>query len=149
MSLKKVYLASDHAGFELKEFLKTEALSLQIEWIDLGPFSKDAVDYPDYADKTASMMKSNPETFAVLLCGSGIGIAIAANRYSHLRAVLAESPKVASLGRSHNHCNVLVMGANIVSKETAIECIQAFFNTAPDQAERHLRRIQKLGQKGL
>lgn len=139
----KLFIASDHAGFPLKEELKKH-----FQFEDLGTTSTESVDYPDYADLLAEKLIKDDSAFGVLICGSGVGISIAANRYKEIRAVLAESEKVAKLSREHNHANVLCMGANIVSPELAVKILNAFLSAKPDQGERHLRRINKLSQKG-
>ncbi|NDF15207.1 RpiB/LacA/LacB family sugar-phosphate isomerase [bacterium] len=144
-------IASDHAGYELKEALKARAASIGVEWTDLGTHSAASVDYPDYGDALAKkLVETGAEThLGVLICGSGVGISIAANRHPEIRAVLAESPEVARLGREHNHANVLCFGSRIVSEERAIELIRAFIDAKPDPGERHLRRVQKLSAQRI
>jgi ribose 5-phosphate isomerase B len=142
----ELLIASDHAGYELKEALKVRAPAMGVTLVDLGPPSAASVDYPDYADILArKLMERGAENhLGVLICGSGVGISIAANRHPEIRAVLAESPEVARLGREHNHANVLCFGARIVDTERALELIRAFLDAKPDSGERHLRRVQKL-----
>jgi ribose 5-phosphate isomerase B len=139
-------IASDHAGFALKEALKKRGPELNLHFIDLGTHSESSVDYPDFADSLArELIKIGPEThLGILICGSGVGVSIAANRHPEIRAVLAETPEVAKLGREHNHANVLCFGSRIVSEETAVQIIQTFIEAKPDSGERHVRRIQKL-----
>jgi ribose 5-phosphate isomerase B len=141
-------IASDHAGYDLKEALKVRAPAIGITWTDLGPFSAASVDYPDFADRLVEKLNElGPEThLGVLICGSGVGISIAANRHPEIRAVLAESPEVARLGREHNHANVLCLGSRIVSTDRAVELIRAFIEAKPDSGERHLRRVTKLSR---
>ena len=145
----KLLISSDHAGFPLKEELKKHAAEIGVEFEDLGTHSLDSVDYPDYADLLCEKLKNNSSVqFGVIVCGSGIGVSIAANRYAYIRAVLAESEAVAKLGREHNHANVLCMGARIVTTEKAITILKSFLNAKPDLGERHSRRVEKLGKKG-
>jgi ribose 5-phosphate isomerase B len=155
--MKKFLIASDHAGYEFKEALKakTAALLAELGYVfeDLGTHSLESVDYPDYAAAlhshltTAQKTKSSEENKAaigLLICGSGVGISIKANRYPEIRAVLAQTPNVARLGREHNHANVLCMGARIVSVEEGAHILKAFLEGKPDEGERHVRRINKL-----
>ncbi len=147
-----LFIASDHAGFDLKAELVKRASLLQVAFTDLGPESSASVDYPDYANLLCKTLleqeaKTSSGALGVLICGSGVGVSIAANRNPGIRAVLAESPEVAKLGREHNHANVLCMGSRIVSLETATEILKSFLQAKPDPGERHLRRIQKLGKK--
>ena len=155
----KIFIAADHAGLPLKEELKKNTSLLRtstgekIEWIDLGTHNLDSVDYPDYANILCKeLLAAQPDDiqgpFGVLICGSGVGISIAANRFGGIRAVLAESETVAKLSREHNHANVLCMGARIVNTEKAVQILNAFLTAIPDQGPRHLNRIQKLSQKG-
>ncbi len=146
----KIYIASDHAGFDLKSKLQTLKTKVSIQWIDLGPSTDDRVDYPDYANRLCEQLLQDQPGVAlgVLICGSGVGVSIAANRYANIRAVLAESPAVAKLGREHNHANVLCLGARILTSDQALQILDAFLTAAPDMGERHVHRIQLLGQKG-
>lgn len=155
--MKKILIASDHAGYEFKEALRLKSAALMAEhgyeFIDLGTHTLESVDYPDYAkmlhDRLTPAQKTkgsaeNKEPFGVLICGSGVGISIKANRFPDIRAVLAESPTVARLGREHNHANVLCMGARIVNVDTALQILKSFLEGKPDEGERHVRRINKL-----
>ena len=155
--MKKILIASDHAGYEFKEALrlKTEAMMAEhgYEFEDLGTHSLESVDYPDYAKalhekmSPAQKQKNSPENkdpIGVLICGSGVGVSIMANRYPEIRAVLAESSTVARLGREHNHANVLCLGARIISIDTAVNCLKMFLESKPDEGPRHVKRIQKL-----
>lgn len=148
----KLFIASDHAGFPLKEELRKRSFTAldgsAVTFEDLGTKTADSVDYPDYADLLVEKLLKEESALGVLICGSGVGISIAANRYKGIRAVLAESEKVAKLSREHNHANVLCMGSNIVSADLGAKILQTFLNATPDQGERHLRRINKLKTKG-
>ena len=149
LDLMNLLIASDHAGYSLKEALKNQASQLNLRWTDLGTHSESSVDYPDFANLLCKkLIELGAEThLGVLICGSGVGISIAANRHPEIRAVLAESPEVAKLGREHNHANVLCFGSRIVNLEKAIQLIQAFLQAQPDPGERHVRRVEKL--KGM
>lgn len=141
-------IASDHAGFELKEALKSRSSELGITFTDLGTDSKNSVDYPDYAHALARELLNPGATAAlgILICGSGVGVSIAANRHAGIRAVLAENPEIARLGREHNHANVLCLGARFLSPDQAVTVIRAFLTATPESGERHVRRVQKLGE---
>ncbi len=145
-----LFIASDHAGFDLKAELLNRSAELKVTFTDLGPESSASVDYPDYANLLCKTLlehegKTSSGALGVLICGSGVGVSIAANRNPGIRAVLAESPEVARLGREHNHANVLCMGSRIISTDTAVEILKSFLQAKPDSGERHLKRIQKLG----
>jgi ribose 5-phosphate isomerase B len=144
----KLLIASDHAGFELKEALKDRAGTLGVSFNDLGTHSRDSVDYPDTAHALARelLKPGSVASLGILICGSGVGVSIAANRHPGIRAVLAESPEIARLGREHNHANVLCLGARFLSPERAVEVIRAFLTATPETGERHVRRVQKLGE---
>ena len=136
---KKIYIASDHAGYELKSklcnFFKT--------FIDLGTNSNERVDYPDFAYKLTSKVSHNNDSFGVLICGTGVGMSIAANRKKRIRAGLVNSAEIARLIRQHNDANVLVLPGRFMKEEEAIECIQVFLDTEFESG-RHKQRIEKL-----
>lgn len=132
-------IASDHAGFELKQVITQFLKDNNQEFIDLGCNNTDSVDYPDYAHKLASNLKNK----GILICGSGIGMSIAANRFSHIRAALCITPEMAKLSREHNDANVLVLGARITNQNTALECVKVFMNTE-FKAGHHQIRVDKL-----
>jgi ribose 5-phosphate isomerase B len=137
---KKIYIASDHAGFDLKSLLIASVSGF--EFVDLGTSSKASVDYPDYAKLVAESIKGN-DTYGILLCGSGIGISIAANRYSHIRAALCEDEERAKLARQHNDANVLVLAARFLEEGDAINIVETFFATE-FLAGRHQDRVNKI-----
>jgi ribose 5-phosphate isomerase B len=155
--MKKFLIASDHAGFEFKEALKAKSAALLAElgyeFEDLGTHSLESVDYTDYAkalhirmtpEQKTKKSEENKAPIGLLICGSGIGISIKANRFPEIRAVLAQTPNVARLGREHNHANVLCMGARIVTLDEGVHILKAFLEGKPDEGERHVRRIDKL-----
>ena len=138
-----IYFASDHAGVGLKQALCAIAPQQAITAIDLGPDSGKSVDYPDYAQKLAGALANDPEGSGVLICGSGIGMTIAANRHHHIRAALCHSPESARLSRAHNDANVLVLGARFLDQQQAIDIFKAFCEGS-FEGGRHQRRIDKL-----
>jgi len=144
---KKIAVSSDHAGFQLKaqivEFLKKSGH----EVLDLGPVNEDRVDYPDFGFKLAEAVRDGQAPLGIAVCGSGIGISIAVNRYKGLRCALVHDVTSAKLARSHNDANVLALGARLIGPEVALECVNAFLNT-PFEGGRHAGRVEKLGKCG-
>lgn len=145
MSDRIIALASDHGGFALKAELAAWLAGRGEKLLDLGPDSADSVDYPDYADLMADAIRAGRASCGVLVCGTGIGISIAANRHRWIRAALCHDVTTARLSRGHNDANVLALGARVIGAEVAKECLQAFLETPFDGGERHGRRIAKLG----
>ncbi len=139
----KIVIGADHGGFELKEFLKTERQD--ISWFDVGTFSEESCDYPLVADKLVDVINSGQADFGVLICGTGIGISIAANRHKGIRAAILYSKDVASLTREHNDANVAVFGARTQTKEDVLAYLDVFLTTPFSNGERHCRRIAELG----
>ena len=135
--------ACDHAAVELKDRLIQDAQSLGYQTLDLGTHGPESVDYPDYANNLAETLKQGKAQLGVLLCGSGIGISIAANRHPHIRAALCHNEETAKLSRQHNDANVLVLGARIIDEATAKACLNAFLSTA-FEGGRHQGRVAKL-----
>ena len=148
MTLISVAIASDHAGYSFKEVIKQELVSMGHKPLDLGTDSEESVDYPDFAEKLAVALQNKQAEYGVLICGSGIGISIAANRYNHIRAALCSEPVSAYYARAHNDANVIVFGAKFIGQEVARSCLRVFLTTAFDGATveggRHERRVQKL-----
>jgi ribose 5-phosphate isomerase B len=140
-----IAIASDHAGFALKGVLKLELETLGYAPLDLGTHDTASVDYPDYADKLAQAIKAGKAARGVLVCGTGIGISIAANRHREIRAALCQDATTARLSREHNDANVLVLGGRIVGEEVARECLKAFLATA-FAGRRHEGRVAKLAK---
>jgi ribose 5-phosphate isomerase B len=139
---RTVAIACDHGGFVLKEALKT-ALP-DVKWLDLGTDSADSVDYPDFAGKLADAIKAGKASRGILICGSGIGISIAANRHAHIRCALAHDVTGARLSRQHNDANVLAMGGRMIGDVLAKECVEMFLSTE-FEGGRHQKRVDKLG----
>jgi ribose 5-phosphate isomerase B len=142
-SKTKVYAACDHAGLELKKHLIANLPTL--EWVDLGTNDGTSVDYPDYADRVAEALKKDPKALGLLVCGSGQGMAIRANRHKHLRAALCWNKNVAELARAHNDANVLCLGARLIAPDLAHEIATQFFTTS-FEGDRHVRRVEKLAR---
>ena len=140
---KKIFLSSDHGGFELKKsvlnFLKEDNYDVE----DLGCFSLESVDYPDYANLIAKSIKNNINSFGILFCGTGIGVSIAANRHSHIRAALCTSVEMASKSRKHNDANVLALGGRILNNLIIKDIVFQFLNTDFEEG-RHRLRVNKL-----
>ena len=141
MKIDKVFLASDHAGFELKNELKEAIKGLGYEVVDLGTNDKNSVDYPDYAHLLAS--KLEPNYYGVLICGTGIGISIAANRHENVRCALCHDEFTARLAREHNDANVIAFGARVIGAGVAISAVEAFLKTE-FAGGRHERRVKKI-----
>lgn len=140
---KKIALAADHAGFEEKEKLKSTLTELGVEFEDMGTTSSDSVDYPDYALKVGRAVADGDFDQGLLVCGSGTGMAIAANKVHGVRAAVAWSPDIARLAREHNNANVLSLPARFVSDDQAKEILKAWFD-ADFEGGRHERRVEKI-----
>jgi len=143
MSKEIIVLAGDHGGYDLKVLLKSFLIENEYEVLDLGCHGPESVDYPDYAQKLAEEIKSANASRGVLVCGSGIGISIAANRFPHIRAALVHDRLTAELCRQHNDANVIVMGGRVIGPDVAKDCLRAFLNT-DFEGGRHQRRIDKM-----
>lgn len=140
----QVFIASDHAGFGLKEFVKKVLVERGLEVCDLGADSQQRVDYPDFAQKLCERVLATPESRGVLICGSGIGMSIAANRFSGIRAALCTDSYLAKMARLHNDANVLCMGERVIGQGEAEEIVAQFFSVE-FEGGRHIERVSKLG----
>src|SRR5687767_6211437 len=140
---KKIALAADHAGFEEKEKIKKALDELGIEYEDMGTMTPESVDYPDYAQKVAESVASGEYEQGLLVCGSGTGMAIAANKVKGVRAAVAWSPEIAALARQHNDANVLSLPARFLSEKESAEIVKAFL-TADFEGGRHARRVEEI-----
>ena len=141
--MKKIFISSDHAGFKLKEEIKSHLSKKKLSFQDLGPFNNDRVDYPDYAHKVARKVKANKSNVGILVCGSGMGMNIAANRHKNIRAAQCFNLKSTKLSRLHNDANIITLGSRLLSKKLALACVIAFLNTK-FEGGRHLKRIKKI-----
>lgn len=142
--LEAIAIAGDHAGFALKDVLKAELERLGFAALDLGPHSEASVDYPDFANALAQALADGRAKRGVLICGSGIGISIAANRHKHIRAALVHDGLGARLCRQHNDANVLCLGARLIGVDVAKDCLKVFLTT-DFEGGRHQNRVAKLG----
>jgi ribose 5-phosphate isomerase B len=142
---KKLAIASDHGGFTLKEYLKKNFKALPVEWVDLGTYSADSVDYPDYGRKIAEAVANGDVERGVAICGTGIGISIACNRNPKIRAALCSNSTMARLTRQHNDANILCLGERLVGTEVALDILKTFLETE-FEGGRHAGRVDKLGQ---
>ena len=143
MQKSVIYLASDHAGFVLKASLLAHLEGKGHTIIDLGPDVGVSVDYPDFGVKLAMALQDDDQAFGIAVCGSGVGISIAVNRFSWIRAALVSSPETASLSREHNDANVLALGERLIAPDLAIACVDKFLATE-FEGGRHQRRVDKL-----
>ena len=141
--MKKIFISSDHAGFKLKEEIKSHLSKKKISFKDIGPFNDDKVDYPDYAHKVARKVKSNKSNVGILVCGSGMGMNIAANRHKNIRAAQCFNLKSTKLSRLHNDANIITLGSRLLTKKLAINCVNTFLNTK-FEGGRHSKRIKKI-----
>ena len=141
--LERVILASDHAGFKLKKVIKKFLIKKRKKVLDLGTKNSSSVDYPDYAHLLSKKMRRTQNKFGILVCGSGIGMSMAANKHKNIRAALCYDIKSTKLSRKHNNANVMTIGARLIKKNIALKCVNAFLKTDFDGG-RHLRRIRKI-----
>jgi ribose 5-phosphate isomerase B len=142
MKNKNIAIGSDHAGFDLKEFIK-EKFEKEINWTDMGPSSADRVDYPDYAHQVAESVSNNTVDLGILICGSGNGVCMTANKHEGVRAGLAWEAELASLAREHNNANVICLPARFITEDQAVEIVRAYVN-AEFEGGRHETRVQKI-----
>ena len=143
MQNMNVIIGSDHAGFELKLKIIENKFKEKINFSDVGTFTRESVDYPDYGKLVAQKVDSGKFLLGVLICGSGVGMSIVANRYKNVRAALCINENMAKLARQHNDANIIVLGSRLISFEQAIKCLEGFFFTNFDKG-RHIARINKL-----
>ena len=143
INLKKVYISSDHAGFKLKEIIKLYLKKKNYKFIDLGPIDESKVDYPDYAHKLAKKVKINKNHFGILICGSGMGMNITANRHKNIRAAQCFNLKSTKLSRLHNDANIITLGSRLLKKKNVLNFVNVFLNTK-FEGGRHTKRIRKI-----
>tara|TARA_B100000900_G_scaffold384920_1_gene374170 strand:- start:210 stop:635 length:426 start_codon:yes stop_codon:yes gene_type:complete len=141
--LKKLFISSDHAGFNLKEEIKMH-FNKRYSFIDLGTnSSKISVNYPDFAHRLCKKVSKNSQNIGILVCGSGIGMSMAANRHKKIRAAVCYSLKNTKLSRLHNNANIITLGSRLTKKNTAFKCIDVFINTK-FEGGRHKKRVRKI-----
>jgi len=143
-SSEKILIAADHAAVDLKKALIQNLKNTSFE--DLGPFDANSVDYPDYAEKLAMRISKGEAKRGILLCGSGIGMSIAANKFPGVRAALVHSAETARLSRMHNDANVLCLGSRVLKTELAIECAKVWLDTDFSAEDRHQNRVNKISR---
>ena len=140
---KKVCIASDHAGYKLKETIKNFLISKKISIIDLGPNNDNSVDYPDFAKKVSNRVKFKRSDVGILICGSGTGMAISANKIKKIRAAVCYNLSSTRLSRQHNNANIIAIGSRLTPKKTALKLVSAFLVTK-FEGGRHQRRVKKI-----
>lgn len=143
MKISKLFMASDHAGYELKLFLKDYLQKKGFQITDCGTNSADSCDYADFAHPLAVNVENTPDSYGITICGSGNGICMTANKHQKIRAGLCWNAEIARLARAHNNANVLSIPARFVSQEEAVQILDTFLNTEFDGG-RHQRRIEKI-----
>ncbi len=141
--MKKIFISSDHAGFKLKEEIKIFLSKKKISFQDLGPLNSKRVDYPDFAHKVAKKVKISKNNVGILVCGSGIGMNIAANRHKNIRAAQCFNLKSTKLSRLHNDANIITLGSRLLTKKNAITYVGVFLKTK-FEGGRHSKRIKKI-----
>jgi ribose 5-phosphate isomerase B len=140
---KKICIASDHAGFNLKEVIKSYLINKNISIFDVGPFESKSVDYPDYAKKLSNRIKTKKSDLGILVCGSGTGMAISANKIKTIRAAVCYNLKSTRLSRQHNDANIIALGARLTKKQLALKLVEIFLKTK-FEGGRHLKRLKKI-----
>ena len=140
---KKISLASDHAGYLLKEDIKKKLIKNKIKVFDLGPYTKNSVDYPDYARKVARSVSAKKTNLGILVCGSGTGMAMSANKFRKIRAAVCYNSVSTRLSRTHNNANILALGSRLTKEKEAIKLVNIFLSTK-FEGGRHLRRTKKI-----
>lgn len=140
--MKKIAIASDHAGFEYKEYLK-KILSENYKITDYGTHSLDSVDYPDFVHPAATSVENKTNDFGILICGSGQGVQLSANKHQEIRCALCWMPELGALARQHNNANMIAIPARFISKELALEIVHTFLNT-DFEGGRHEERVRKI-----
>jgi ribose 5-phosphate isomerase B len=143
LNSKNIILASDHAGFKLKEEIKKFLIKKRKKVLDLGTKNTKSVDYPDYAHLLSKRMKKNKNQFGILVCGSGTGMSMTANKHKNIRAALCYNTKSTKLSRLHNDANVMTIGSRLIKKKVALKCVDTFLKTNFDGG-RHTKRVKKI-----
>ena len=141
--MKKIFISSDHAGFKLKEAIKSYLSNKKLSFTDMGPYNDSRVDYPDFAHKVAKRVKLNKNNVGILVCGSGTGMNIAANKHKNIRAAQCFNLKSTKLSRLHNDANIITLGSRVLSKKNALNYVGVFLNTK-FEGGRHSKRIRKI-----
>ena len=140
---RKICIASDHAGYNLKEKIKDHLVDKHVSIFDLGPYENKSVDYPDYAKRLAKRVKDKKSDIGILVCGSGTGMAISANKIKDIRAAVCYNQKSTRLSRQHNNANIIALGSRLTKKSLSLKVVELFLKTKFEDG-RHLKRIKKL-----
>ena len=140
---KTACIASDHAGYKLKEDIKNYLIDKQMSVFDVGPYNNNSVDYPDYAKKLGNRIKLKKSDVGILICGSGTGMAISANKIKRIRAAVCYNTKSTRLSRQHNNANIIALGSRLIKKNLSLKLVEVFFKTK-FEGGRHLRRVNKI-----
>ena len=140
---RTVCIASDHAGYSLKEIIKNYLINKNVSIYDLGPYNDNSVDYPDYAKKLAKRVKLRKSGAGILVCGSGTGMAISANKIQKIRAAVCYNLKSTRLSREHNDANIIAIGSRLIKKKLSLKLVETFLKTK-FEGGRHLRRVKKI-----
>ena len=140
---KTACIASDHAGYKLKEDIKNYLIDKKMSVFDIGPYNDNSVDYPDYAKKLGNRIKLKKSDVGILVCGSGTGMAICANKIKSIRAAVCYNTKSTRLSRQHNNANIIALGSRLIKKNLSLKLVEIFFNTK-FEGGRHLRRVKKI-----
>ena len=140
---KKICIASDHAGYNLKETIKHHLINKHVSIYDLGPYKNKSVDYPDFAKKLAKRVRAKKSDIGILVCGSGTGMAISANKIKDIRAAVCYNSKSTRLSRQHNNANIITLGARLTKKSLSIRLVELFLKTK-FEGGRHLKRLNKI-----
>ena len=140
---KTVCVASDHAGYKLKEDIKNYLIDKKMSVFDIGPYNDNSVDYPDYAKKLGNRIKLKKSDVGILVCGSGTGMAISANKIKSIRAAVCYNTKSTRLSRQHNNANIIALGSRLTKKNLSLKLVEIFFKTK-FEGGRHLRRVKKI-----
>ena len=140
---KTVCIASDHAGFNLKEAIKNHLIDKKISIFDLGPYDNESVDYPDFAKKLGNRIRAKKSDVGILVCGSGTGMAISANKIKTIRAAVCYNLTSTRLSRQHNNANIIALGSRLTKKKLSLKLVEVFLQTK-FEGGRHLRRVKKI-----
>ena len=140
---KTACIASDHAGYKLKEDIKNYLIDKKMSVFDIGPYNDNSVDYPDYAKKLGNRIKLKKSDVGILVCGSGTGMAISANKIKSIRAAVCYNTKSTRLSRQHNNANIIALVSRLTKKNLSLKLVEIFFNTK-FEGGRHLRRVKKI-----
>ena len=141
--IKTVCIASDHAGYRLKEYIKNHLINKNISIFDIGPYNDHSVDYPDYAKKLGNRIKLKKSEVGILVCGSGTGMAISANKIKTIRAAVCYNLRSTRLSRQHNNANIIALGSRLTNKKLSLKLVEVFLQTK-FEGGRHLRRVKKI-----